>query len=183
MIKWGVTIRATGACLALLGGLLFIAPNVEPLAGGQSYGPFVPNIIDGDTLGNGTERFRLVGVDSCEMGQPIQFPDQEGELNCGYFARAFVEEFIGDQEVTCYDQGARSYERIVARCFVGGSWPWMQTDIGAFAIYSGWAVPTEHDGSMFQARYLMEYMIARAARRGTWNGSSVLPSVWRASNR
>lgn len=183
MIKWGVTIRATGACLALLGGLLFIAPNVEPLAGGQSYGPFVPNIIDGDTLGNGTERFRLVGVDSCEMGQPIKFPDQEGELNCGYFARAFVEEFIGGQKVTCYDQGARSYERIVARCFVGDGWPSMETDIGAFAIYSGWAVPTEHAGALFHARYLMEYMIARAARRGTWNGLSVLPSVWRAANR
>lgn len=183
MIKWGVTIRATGACLALLGGLLFIAHNVEPLAGGKSYGPFFPNIIDGNTLGNGAERFRLVGVDSCEMGQSIQFPDQEGELNCGYFARAFIEEFVADQEVTCYAQGARSYERIVARCFVGGGWPSMETDVGAFAIYSGWAVPTEHAGAMFQARYLMEYMMARAAQRGTWNGSSVLPSVWRATNK
>ncbi|MBQ4825673.1 thermonuclease family protein [Leisingera sp. HS039] len=171
MIKWGLTIRAGGLCLTVLGGLLFIAPNVERMAGGKIYGPFVPNIIDGDTLGNGTERFRLVGVDSCEMGQPIRFPDQEGQLNCGYFARAFVEDFIGGQKVTCYDQGARSYERIVARCFVGVGWPSMEADIGAFAIYSGWAVPTEHAGALFKARYLMEYMMARTARRGAALGT------------
>lgn len=180
MIRWGLTIKASGACLALFGGLLYLAPNVERISGGKAYGPFVPSIIDGDTLGNGTERFRLVGVDACEMGQPISFLDQEGELNCGYFARAFVEEFIGKQKVVCYDQGARSYERIVARCFVGTSWPTMQTDIGAFAIYSGWAVPTEHAGDLFKVRYLMEYMTAKMSRRGAWNGSSVLPEVWRA---
>ncbi|SCZ73542.1 Endonuclease YncB, thermonuclease family [Epibacterium ulvae] len=182
MIKWGLTFKAGGACLALMAGLLFVTPNLERLAGGKAYGPFVPNIIDGDTLGNGTERFRLVGVDACEIGQPIQFPDQDGELNCGYFARAFVKEFIGNQEVVCFDQGVRSYDRIVARCFVDAAWPTMQTDIGAFAIYSGWAVPTEHAGDLFKMRYLMEYMSAQLARRGAWNGSSVLPAVWRAAN-
>ena len=115
------------------------------------------------------------------MGQPIRFPDQDGDLNCGYFARAFVEEFIGAQQVVCYDQGARSYDRIVARCFVGTNWPTIQTDIGAFAIYSGWAVPTKHAGTLFKLRYLSEYMSANTARRGAWNGTSARPAVWRAT--
>lgn len=182
VIRWGLTFKAGGACIAVMCGLVFLTPNLERLTGGKAYGPFVPEIIDGDTLSNGSDRFRLVGVDACEMGQPITFPDHEGELNCGYYARAFVAEFIGNQEVMCFDQGARSHDRIVARCFVGTSWPTMQTDIGGFAIYTGWAVPTEHAGDMFKLRYMMEYMTAKMARRGAWNGSSALPAVWRAAN-
>ncbi|WP_120632590.1 thermonuclease family protein [Ruegeria sp. EL01] len=182
MIKWGLTLKAIGVCLTLMGGLLYLAPNIEHLSGGKAYGPFVPRIIDGDTLVDGDIRFRLVGVDACEMGQPISFPDQEGELNCGYFARAFIEDFIAGQQIVCYDQGGRSYDRIVARCFAGAGWPTMRTDIGGFAIYSGWAVPTKHAGDLFRARYLLEYMLAKLAWRGAWNGSSVHPEVWRAAN-
>ncbi|MFV1761493.1 thermonuclease family protein [Phaeobacter sp. A90a-4k] len=182
MIKWGLTFKAVVVCLAILGGMLFVTPNIERLSGGKAYGPFVPDVIDGDTLSNGTTRFRLVGVDACEMGQPIRFADHDGELNCGYYARAFVEKFIGNREVICFDQGARSYNRIVARCFVGTGWPTMQTDIGAFAIYSGWAVPTDHGGDLFKLRYLLDYMSAKLARRGAWNGSSALPAVWRAAH-
>ena len=57
----------------------------------------------------------------------------------------------------------------------------MQVDIGGFAIYSGWAVPTDHVGDLFKARYLMEYLLAKLTKRGAWNGSSVLPEVWRAT--
>lgn len=69
----------------------------------------------------------------------------------------------------------------MARCFVDDGWPTMTDDIGAFAIHSGWAVPTDHAGELIMARYLMEYVFAKAARRGAWNGSTVFPEVWRGN--
>lgn len=170
-----------GASVIFFGFALFITPNFEAYSGGKKYGPFDVNMIDGDTLSDGIERFRLVGVDACEMGQPIDFAEEAETLDCGFYAKRFVENFIGADKVVCYDQGTRSYDRIVARCFrfSGQSTRSIDDDIGAFALRSGWAVSTDHAEGLFAFRYFYEELMAKASLRGTWNGQSMTPDEWR----
>ncbi|WP_227272009.1 thermonuclease family protein [Roseobacter weihaiensis] len=154
---------------------LYFAPNMSQAIGGQKFGPFIPVIIDGDTLSDGENRFRLVGVDACEMGQPITFDGYEQPLDCGFFAKSFVERFIQDYHVICHDQGSRSYGRIVARCFVnaGQDYTSIDNDIGAFAVMSGWATVTDHATGLFAARYIYEETLAQVSGRGAWRGAIV----------
>ena len=172
--------------LAVLFGFagLYIAPNMEQYAGGKKYGPFKPEVTDADTISDGDLKFRLVGVDACELGQPISFEDYEEPLDCGYFARAFVKRYIADNDVVCYDQGSRSYGRIVARCFlvIGRNPASIENDIGAFALFSGWAVSTNHARGMFAARYQFEETMAKIASRGAWRGTMQTPAEWRRTH-
>lgn len=176
-------ILITVASIVFFTGVLCVTPNLEAFAGTPVYGPFTARVIDGDTLSDGVRTYRLVGVDACEMGQPIEFADQADTLDCGFYAKSFVERFIDDEQVVCHDQGTRSYDRIVARCFVAGSSTRrsIKNDIGAFALHSGWAVATDHAKSMCAFRYIYEELAAKATSRGAWNGRTMTPAEWRRS--
>ena len=174
----------TGGSAIFFGLAVFVTPNFEAYAGTKAIGPFEASLIDGDTLSDGTVRYRLVGVDACEMGQPIDFSEEPEKLDCGYYAMKFMEQFIADAPVICYDQGSRSYGRVVARCFrhSGTSRRSINDDIGAFALRSGWAVSTDHAEGMFAFRYFYEELIAKTSLGGAWNGTSMSPSEWRRVN-
>ncbi len=158
-----------------------MTPNFEAYSGTTQHGPFQAKLIDADTLTDGENRYRLVGVDACEMGQPIEFAGEPNTLNCGYYAMRFVERFIADHQVVCYDQGSRSYGRIVARCFryTDGTRRSIHDDIGAFVLRSGWAVSTDHAEGLFALRYYYEELMAKTSLRGAWNGTTMTPAEWR----
>ena len=84
----------TGGSAIFFGLAVFVTPNFEAYAGTKAIGPFEASLIDGDTLSDGTVRYRLVGVDACEMGQPIDFSEEPETLDCGYYAMKFMEQFI-----------------------------------------------------------------------------------------
>lgn len=163
------------------GFALFVTPNFEAYTDTKEYGPFDATLIDGDTLSDGVNRYRLVGIDACEMGQPINFANEKDTLNCGYYALRFLELFIGDHQVVCYDQGYESYNRIVARCFryTHKERRSIQDDIGAFALRSGWAISTNHAEGLYAFRYFYEELIAKVSLRGAWNGQTMTPAEWR----
>lgn len=170
-------ILVTGVSIVFFTGALYVTPNLEAFAGTPAYGPFTARAIDGDTLSDGVT-YRLMGVDACEIGQPIEFTGQSDTLDCGFYAKSFVEQFIDDELVICHDQGERSYDRIVARCFVAGSGTRcsIKNDIGAFALHSGWAVATDHANGMYAFRYIYEELAAKATSRGAWNGRIMNPA-------
>lgn len=170
-----------GLSAVFFGAVFYVTPNLETYAGTEVHGPFSARVIDGDTLSDGVQKFRLVGVDACEMGQPIDFNNEPTSLDCGYYAKSFVVDFIGDGQVVCHDQGSRSYGRIVARCFRSnqGSGRSIDDDIGAFALHSGWAVVTEYAKVLYAFRYWLEELVAKVSLRGAWNGETMTPTEWR----
>ena len=177
-IYWKQTILSGGLVALVILTLILFTPALAPI-GAKKYGPFTPRIIDGDTFANGDLVFRIAGVDACEKGQPATFPDLQEPINCGEFASAFVARFISDNEVVCYDQGQRTYGRIVARCFLNNGWPTTKNDIGAFALKAGWAFPTDHATISYALAYQVIYFKARLKRNGFWNGHVEKPEIWR----
>lgn len=186
MSIFGLKRLGLGLCAVAGAGVILLsgAPNVEPFLGRPVLGPFSPRLIDGDTFADGDTRIRLAGVDACEMGQPIRYEEYAAPLDCGAYAKAFVERFIGTHPVVCYDQGGHSYGRIVARCFldIPGRGHTMKTDIGAFALRSGWAFPS-HPHPAFGARYALEHLRAMIARAGALAGRLDKPRDWRRTGR
>lgn len=164
-----------------VGWFLMVAlPNLEPYLDHTEIGPFTPTIIDGDTIADGDMKFRISGVDACEIGQPVTFSEYSTPLDCGIYAREFLVRFINGRDVVCFDQGSRSYGRIVARCFVEteDQERSIDTDLGAFILSSGWAFPEQGEPS-FAARYAWEHFVALVERRGALNGELIRPADWR----
>lgn len=85
--------------------------------------------IDGDTIRLGRQSFRLWGIDAEELSEPH-----------GMAAKGSMVSLITGREVRCDDTGARSYKRIVARCFLTDT----GTDIGADLVYRGAVLDCAH---------------------------------------
>lgn len=67
-------------------------------------------IIDGDTLSISGIRFRLWGLDAPELSEPF-----------GPAAKTYLESLTAGREIRCTPTGQKTYNRIVARCFIGDS--------------------------------------------------------------
>lgn len=163
--------------------VLFLLPNIVAYENKTKHGPFYPRIIDGDTIANEQSIFRIVGIDTCEMGQPIKFREYNGPLDCGLYAKQVLTNFISNNNVVCFDEGIMSYGRWIARCFIEtpSKTYTIDEDIGAFMIKSGWALPYHNEG-FTSSRYTMEYLLALLARNGIHNGSYTNPAIWRVEN-
>jgi endonuclease YncB( thermonuclease family) len=84
-------------------------------------------VIDGDTIVVGPTHVRLQGVDAPELSDPA-----------GQHGKELMQQIVGDHLVVCVPDGTRSYERVVAVCYV--DW----ADIGAEIIRVGGASDCPH---------------------------------------
>lgn len=99
------------------------------------------SVTDGDTLRIGRTRIRLHGVNAAEL-----------DTAEGQEARRQLIRIIGREAVRCEDTGQRSYDRIVARCYIEAG------DLGALMIGQGWATDwPKYSGG----RYSLNEMNAR----------------------
>ncbi|TVQ35568.1 MAG: thermonuclease family protein [Geminicoccaceae bacterium] len=64
-------------------------------------------VIDGDTIVVGGQRVRIEGLHAPELNEPF-----------GQQARDFVIALLAEDDVRCVPNGRRSYNRVVARCFL-----------------------------------------------------------------
>jgi len=95
---------------------------VEPPPGARMIIGPPTRITDGDTFRIGATRIRLDGIDAPEMSTG------DGEP-----ARRHLAGLIGGRSVRCIDEGERSYERVVAVCYLDDQ------DLGAAMVRDGWA--------------------------------------------
>lgn len=133
----------------VLGPFILAALMITSASAADITGP--SRVIDGDTIVINGTHIRLQGLDAEEMSM----------VN-GPKSRAVMIEIIGDQVVTCKPDGTRSYERIVASCFLPDG-----TDISRELVRRGWALdcaryshgryradePAGARQKLFQARY------------------------------
>jgi micrococcal nuclease len=93
-------------------------------------------IIDGDTIIIGGTHIRLQGLDAEELS-----------MTNGPKAKAVMADIISDREVKCRPDGTRSYNRVVASCFLPDG-----TDISRELVRRGWALDCAHySGGRYRA--------------------------------
>jgi hypothetical protein len=110
---------------------------------------------------------RIHGIDAPESDQGCL---RQGKLwPCGLEAENAMRRLIGGREVNCVQVDWDKYDRMVAKCSVGGS------DLGAAMVSTGLALAYR----AYAQDYVPQEDHARAERLGMWNGEFVPPWDWR----
>lgn len=125
------------------------------------------SVIDADTIEIHGERIRLAAIDAPEASQPC-FVDRIA-IRCGQRASLALADWVGTRTVSCVGDTYDQYDRLVARCEVGG------TDIGSWLVRSGHAVAYRRYGDA----YICDEAAAARAQRGIWASNFVEPAAWR----
>lgn len=146
-------------------------PPPAPGAPGLLRGPAA--VVDGDTIEIGSVRIRLHGIDAPESNQPCYRGTRYWD--CYEASAQALERLLGSAEVVCVPVDPPSFNRMVARCWVGG------TEIGGWMVWAGWAMVSERYNRV--AEYHRFQAEARAERRGLWSSRFMHPEDWRASRR
>lgn len=132
----------------------------------------IASVIDGDTLEIHGQRIRLWGVDSPEKGQVCV---REGEpWRCGSHSANTLDEFIGGRTVSCEAVDTDRYQRVVARCEVGG------VSLNAWLVVNGLAVEYAQYSKGAYTPYQSQ---AQEAHRGVWASQFEMPWEWRRKNK
>jgi endonuclease YncB( thermonuclease family) len=131
----------------------------------------IPTITDGDTIVITGKTIRLDAIDAPESDQ-ICLNKSGEQSSCGIAARDALEKRFGGKEWTCQTNGRKTYERLLATCFVG------QENINQWLVREGWAMSFIH----YSHRYDSEEAVARSACAGLWAGSFHAPWDWRRRN-
>jgi endonuclease YncB( thermonuclease family) len=128
-------------------------------------------VVDADTLEVGGRRVRLFGIDAPEKGQTCE---RRGSIwACGQEAAVALAALLGDRVVRCEGHGNDRHDRLIGRCWAGG------TDVSRWMVEQGWAVAYRR----FAADYIDSEDAARLARRGLWAGAFAPPEEWRRQHR
>ena len=131
----------------------------------------VASVIDGDTVEIHGQRIRLYGIDAPEASQPC---DLDGKpWRCGQVSANALAEYIARRPVTCEPRDRDRYGRLVAACSVAGA------SISAWMVSEGWAVAYRR----YSHDFVADEAAARAAKRGIWHSSFIMPWEWRAQRR
>lgn len=148
-------LRLAAALLAWL-ALGTLAPALSLQANG------IATAIDADTLDvEGGPRVRLFGIDAPEVAQRCKRPDGR-EWRCGIEARNRLADLVDGIEVQCAGDEFDDYQRLLARCSVGG------VEVNALLIREGlaWAF------LKYSRAYVDLEAIARARHLGIWSGTA-----------
>ena len=128
---------------------------------------------DGDTLTVAGQDYRLHGIDAPEYRQMCKSATG-ADWDCGKQARTALAAQVKDRTLTCKEHARDQFGRIVATCTDDQG-----NDVGGAMIDRGLAV---HFGEFGDGPYAREETIAKAARRGIWQGRFEAPSAWRAAH-
>lgn len=124
--------------------------------------------VDGDTLAQGSERYRIAGIDAPEMDQTCV--GDLGRYPCGRLAREHLEKLLaGTGRMECSGSERDRFRRLLVTCVKGSE------DIGERMVRDGWAVSF---GDYAQAE-----RDARRERIGLWAGDFDRPADWRRAQR
>ena len=147
-----------------LAGLVKLPMLDEPVSGQVQ-------VIDGDSLQIGEQRFRLFGIDAPEGRQSCKRDGQK--YRCGEEATTALRGLIGANPVTCLKQDTDSYGRIVAICSVGG------VEVNRWMVAHGHALAYRN----YSQRYVPDEEQAKAAKLGLWAGTFQKPWDYRHASQ
>ena len=108
----------------LLAGIVLAPPTAANILQGSL------RVVDGDTFDLDGVRIRLQGVDAPEMRDSCVGADGQN-YPCGAWATEALRQLVGTQRLVCHDLHERTYNRVVARCDLGGQ------DLGALLVERG----------------------------------------------
>jgi endonuclease YncB( thermonuclease family) len=159
---------ANAVVIVLAAGLAWLGLQKPWLPGAE--GRFTA--IDGDSLRQGAQEYRLHAIDAPELHQDCR--DAAGAAYpCGREAREALRALIANQPLACAVSDTDRYGRLVATCRAGGR------DINGEMVRQGWAIAYRRHGRT----YVGAEDEARAARRGIWQGTFQAPEDWRNERR
>jgi endonuclease YncB( thermonuclease family) len=138
------------------------APVDQPPIVGRAW------IVDGDTVRIGGVSIRLEGIDAPEWDQSCTDPGGKAWL-CGQVATRRLREHTRWQSLACAPRAHDRYGRVVATCTMPDG-----SDINAWLVREGLAIASGYSGI-----YRDEEAEAKAARRGIWTGTFMVPAEWR----
>lgn len=113
-------------------------------------------VVDADTVEVAGQRIRLHAIDAPEIDQPCETEHGQPWAGCGAWVSTVVARDYGGAQARCVPLDRDAYDRVVARCFVGGE------DLGAALVQQGLAFAYVRYG----ADYLPQQAEATAADRG-----------------
>lgn len=120
-------------------------------------------VVDGDSLVQNGQRFRLLGIDAPESRQ---FCSKDGKRwDCGRKSTQYLKSLFRNGGIECQGYGLDKYERILVRCLNG------KIDINRQMVLNGWAVS--------YGDYQKAEGLAKRKRLGIWAGRFKWPQDWR----
>lgn len=132
----------------------------------------VVRVIDGDTFDVAGTRIRLHGVDALEAAQTCETEGGQ-PWACGDWTTRQVRDLYQGAQARCEALDRDRYDRIVARCFVGGA------DVGQVLVQEGLAFAYR--------KYAMDYDLDEKAafvpERGIHGFKTVSPARYRVTRR
>ena len=128
-------------------------------------------VVDGDTIKSGKIKIRLHGIDAPEAKQTCKNHD-DVKYSCGYRSTKFLKSLINKNQIKCTIKDKDRYGRLIAVCFSG------KININATMVREGWAIAYRY----YSKDYVNEEEIAKAKKKGIWQGSFVEPYIWRKNN-
>lgn len=152
--------------MLIAGGALIIA-KLDGMNQQRFFGRFTA--VDGDTVAQGRERFRLIGIDAPELRQ--QCSRDGTNWPCGEDARDHLRTLLQSGAVECRGNSEDKYRRLLVRCSSDGE------DIAGRMVAAGFAVATEY------VLFSKEQADAQNRRAGIWAGDFQQPRDWRREHK
>ena len=129
-------------------------------------------VIDGDSIKNGSLRIRLYGIDAPELEQ--QCTDAKGtSWHCGRAAKRKLENLIKGKPLICNIKGTDLYKRKLAICKLDG------LDISQYMVEQGYAVAY----TKYSDKYEIDEEYAINNNKGIWQGNFKEPEEFRKEQK
>ena len=128
-------------------------------------------ITDGDTIKVNGEKIRFSGIDTPELKQTCI--NKEGAKEpCGITAKQILTDKIGDNNITCVNEGKDQYKRTLAECFVNNE------SLSSYLVRSGYAFAYRR----YSKKFILDEDYARLNKLGMWSMKFRYPWDWRKNN-
>jgi endonuclease YncB( thermonuclease family) len=171
--RGGYGLVLTAVILSLAVAVTFFFRVKPEASAGEVVGRAV--VADGDTVEIAGTRIRFNGIDAPEIAQNCMTNDGR-QYRCGADAARALDSFLSkSRPLRCEFVEWDQYGRFVGNCFRADG-----ANVAQWLVRNGYAVDwPRYSGG----RYGGDQTLARAERRGLWQGRFDLPWEWRATQR
>jgi endonuclease YncB( thermonuclease family) len=128
-------------------------------------------VIDGDTIHIGKNKYRFFGIDAPETKQICE--KDNIKIQCGVIARNVLKNKIADKIPKCIVKDKDRFQRLVAECFIG------KESLSRFMVREGYAIAY----TQYSKDFVEDEKYAKENKLGIWGMTFQIPSEYRKSLR